>query len=246
MDACAGVPGCALGEQFLEPLHRRGIAAHRPHVALGDHAVPVLARGGLQPDGAASGEQALVCARRSNQAARHREHAGAVMPQPVLQGFFFDPPVTGGAVQFEDLALGHAGALFDPLVEFGERDFEPRGEPPAQGALAGAAQPQQRDPQPRRSLDRKIAELAQGHCQGAGEGRELADRRIGARRFDLDQEAPAQSGSCGGFFERQSQPGPAFADAGREGLEKSGGRTGASHAGQYIAFAGVVKSPMMP
>ncbi len=135
----------AAGEDATQVVHGFAIAGHRPVVALRDNARHVLLRGRLQPDGVAGREQQVIGPRLRHEAPAGGDHAALVALEHALERAALVAAVARLAVQQEDLVQAGAGLGLDFVVELDEWHAEAPREPAAQGGLAGAAQPDERD-----------------------------------------------------------------------------------------------------
>jgi len=118
---------------------RRGPLRHRPIVALGAHAVPVLLRRRLEPDGQRARLQVRPGVRR-----RHETDDEGIAREDVGEDTGLEAAHVRLAVQLEECLQRQAAFALDQPIEFDVLGAHQLGEALADRRLAGAAQPEQR------------------------------------------------------------------------------------------------------
>ena len=174
-------------EDAAQVVHRlaiAGVAGHRAGVALREHAAHVLLRRRPHPHGVALGEQQAEGRRVGDDAARRRDDGLREAPDRLLERALLVAPIGCRPVERMDLGEAAAGDRFDAAVQLDERHLPALGEQAAEGALAGAAQADQRDPLAPRRLVRRRAE------QRRQRGPRLHQLGLGAAVQDLADHQP--------------------------------------------------------
>src|SRR5205807_2294823 len=105
------------------------------------------------------GKQQLECAGLGHEASAGREHATRVRVKCRLEGGALHAAKRFLPEHLEYLAQAHAALAFDLAIELDEGNSALGGDKPADGRLAAAAQPDQRDPVlPRRARRAELGE----------------------------------------------------------------------------------------
>ncbi len=136
--------GAAFQDQ-AEIVHGFAAVGHGPQVALGDDAVHVVFRLGLEPDCVAMGEEEVEAGGVRHQAAGGGDDAGGIGVQGFFQGLTLVPAVGVGAVEGLDFGWAAAGEAGDFGAEFDEGTVQGGGGHFAEGGFAGAAQADEGD-----------------------------------------------------------------------------------------------------
>jgi hypothetical protein len=164
---------------------------HRPSITLLNHPVPVILRARPQPNGECSPLQYAKALLITDDATADCDHSARYLAEEPPEDLAFESSIIGFAVDLEDLAEWQIGGLFNLCVEFDkwDREAEPKSEP--DGALAGAAQSDERYRPHLWGSFGKGYEAREIDLQGVGEQSQTSDRNIGLPRLQIGEEARA-------------------------------------------------------